>query len=374
MSGSVLYIINNIEWFWSHRLPLALAAKEAGYKVIVAAARVDEHEKSKLAAHGFTAENLPDADAIASPITVLKNILALRALIKKHQPDILHAITIKYAFLAGLAALGIKVKRVHTIAGLGYLFSGNAFKPALLRMLAALPLKVALSGAEIIFQNPDDRNILVGRGFVKNSRTHLIRGSGVDLGQFAVSPVPQEDRPLVLMATRLLHDKGVAVFVEAAKILEARGVHARFEIAGGEVTSNPLAITKAQMEAMIAGSPVTWLGKVSDMPALLRACALFVYPSWYREGIPKVLLEACASGRGIVTTNHPGCREAVTDGVNGRLVPVKDAEATARAIEDILADPEVLGAMGRASRTKAESEFDVQKIVRETLEVYKKAA
>lgn len=369
----IIYIINNIEWFWSHRLPLALAAKQAGYSVIVAAAHVTEAEKNKLAAQGFTGEDLPDSDGITSPVTVLKNIAAIRRLIKKYNPDILHAITIKYAFLAGLAALGMRVKRVHTIAGLGYLFSGNGIKPALLRVVASLPLTLALGRAQVIFQNPDDRDILTRRGFVKTASTHLIRGSGVDLEQFARAPLPQIKPPLVLMATRLLHDKGVAVFIEAAKILHAQGIEAQFAVAGGEVSSNPLAITKAQIEAMIAGSPVRWLGKVGDMPALLKECSLFVYPSWYREGIPKVLLEACATGRAIITTHHPGCREAVSDGVNGTLVPVKDSAATAKAIAEILADPSKLSAMGTASRAKAEDEFDVRKIVSATLEVYKKA-
>lgn len=368
----ILYIINNIDWFWSHRLPLALAAKKEGYEVIVAAARVDDAQKTRLAEQGFTGENLPDADRITSPFTVLINIFAIARLIRKHKPDILHVITIKYAFLAGLAAKIAPVPRlVHTIAGLGYLFSSDDFKPRLLRLIAGWPLRTALAGADLIFQNPDDRDLMIGRGFADAGRAHLIRGSGVDIAEFKASTPPAGKKPLVLMATRLLHDKGVAVFIEAAKIMEEKGVKARFQIAGGEVTSNPLAITKAQMEAMVEGSPVEWLGKVEDMPALLAECAVFVYPSYYREGIPKVLLEAAASGKPIVTTDHPGCREAVEDGVNGYLVPVRSALGTAEAARKILEDADLAARMGKASRRRAEAEFNVAKIVSETLAVYK---
>jgi glycosyltransferase involved in cell wall biosynthesis len=372
MAVKILYIINNIDWFWSHRLPLALAAKEAGYEVIVAAAHVDAGQKARLEAHGFTGETLPDADRITSPLTVLANILAIAGLIRKHKPTLMHVITIKYAFLAGLAARlfpGLKV--VHTIAGLGYLFSSNDVKPATLRLIASLPLGWALRGAQIIFQNPDDRDLLIKRGFTDAAHAHLIRGSGVDTAEFKIAPAPSPKPPLVLMATRLLHDKGVAVFIEAAKIMLEKGVKARFQIAGGEVTSNPLAISKDQMEAMVEGTPVEWLGRVEDMPALLAECAVFVYPSYYREGIPKVLLEAAASGKPIVTTDHPGCREVVEDGVNGFLVPVRNASATAEAARRILEDAALRASMGKASRRKAEEEFNIGKIVTETLAVYK---
>lgn len=369
----ILYIINNIEWFWSHRLPLAKGAQESGYRVLVAASGIDEKESARLVAQGFDPVPLPPSDRITSPATVLANVLAIRKAMKAYNPTILHAITIKYAFLSGLAGLGLRVRTVHTIAGLGYLFSGNGWKPRLLRLIAALPLKLALGGAQIIFQNPDDRAILIGGGFVRERDTHLIRGSGVDLEQFAYALPPENQTPLILMATRLLHDKGVSVFIEAAKILHAEGVKARFQIAGGEVTSNPLAITAAQMNAMIAGSPVEWLGKVADMPGLLKACHLFVYPSWYREGIPKVLLEAAATGRAIITTDHPGCREVVEPGANGFLVPIKDAQATAGAIQAILKHPENITLMGKLSRARAESEFGTGRIVSETLAVYNKA-
>lgn len=139
------------------------------------------------------------------------------------------------------------------------------------------------------------------------------------------------------------------------------------------MTNNPLAISKEEMDKFCEGGAVEWLGKVSDMPGLLARATLIVYPSYYREGIPKVLLESCATGRAIVTTDHPGCREAVTDGDNGLLVPVKDPQATAAAIEKLLADTQTRKTMGARSRARAEDEFDVRKIVKATLDVYGQA-
>ncbi|MEZ5919079.1 MAG: glycosyltransferase family 4 protein [Alphaproteobacteria bacterium] len=372
----LLYIINHIDWFWSHRLPLAAGARDAGWDVVVCVEGASKD--TKLTENDFTGRELPPADKGFAPFAVLAIIAAIHHLIKEERPVLLHAITLKYAFMAGLAARFHKdIRVVHTLAGLGYLFSGEGTKPKILRALVGPFLKLALKhkNAQIIFQNPDDLEIMLSRGFVRKEQTYLIRGSGVDTEAFRYVPEEEKssaenDTPIVVMPTRLVHDKGVAVFVEAARLLKKRGSKARFQIAGGLVTNNPLAISKEEMDKFCADGAVEWLGKVSDMPGLLARATLIVYPSYYREGIPKVLLESCATGRAIVTTDHPGCREAVTDGDNGLLVPVKDPQATAAAIEKLLADPQTRKAMGARSRARAEDEFDVRKIVKATLDVY----
>ncbi|MDB2682827.1 glycosyltransferase family 4 protein [Alphaproteobacteria bacterium] len=357
----LLLVINHIDWFWSHRLPLALAAKQAGYDVHVAV-----HGASwdpRFEKNGFTGHELPQSGVVSA-------IHALRKIIKKEKPTIVHAITLKTAFITGLAGKFMRdVRFVHTIAGLGYLFSEGK-KPRLMRRLVKPFMVSALKNSKLIFQNPDDLRLLIRRSFVATGQCNLVRGSGVDTEEFAFIPEPAGDVPLVIMPTRLVHDKGIAVFVEAAQLLKARGVKAKFQIAGGVTDNNPNAISKDQMEFMVADGAVEWLGKVADMPALFTACNLVVYPSYYGEGIPKVLLEAAATGRAIVTTDHPGCREAVTNGVNGLLVPVKDAEALADATELLLLDQGRREKMGTASREKAVAEFDVKKINAETLRVY----
>jgi len=376
MAGKkLLYVINHLDWFWSHRLPLAQGAQKEGWDVLVAV--TDASRDEKLAEGGFTGLELPPSDQGFTPFTVLKTIYAIHQRMAETKPDLVHAITLKYAFMTGLAArLHPDIRIVHTIAGLGYLFSGESSKARVLRTLISPLLKLALKGKnmQIIFQNPDDQALLISRGLVREEQCHLIRGSGVDTSQFDHTPEPDSDAPpLVIMPTRLVHDKGVAVFVETARILKKRGVPARFQIAGGVTTNNPLAISKIEMENMVADGAAEWLGKVSNMPKLFSDCALVVYPSYYREGIPKVLLEAAATGRAIITTDHPGCREAVAANENGLLVPVKDAEATADAVQSLLEDKERRKQMGANSRKKAETEFDVQIIVRQTLDVYNKS-
>ena len=370
----ILYIVNNIEWFWSHRLPLALGAQEAGYDVgiVVTGASQDP----RLADYGFTPIELPAIGQGLGPRAVAKAIANISSIIAQHKPDIVHVITIKYAFLAGLAALfHPRVKVVHLIAGLGYLFSGADVKSRLLRFCVSPLLRVALRNkrTQIICQNPDDEAILIKDGLIAADRTTLIRGSGVDVEQFAPRQyAPQDSIPRVVMPTRLVHDKGVSVFIEAAQILQQKGVKVDMQIAGGVTAYNPLAISADEMRTMIAASngAAQWLGKVSDMPDLLSRATLVAYPSHYREGIPKVLLEAAAMGKPIITTDHPGCREVVVDGVNGMLVPIKNAAVLAHAIEAVLGSTERLIEMGKASREKALAEFDANIIVAQTLKVY----
>ncbi len=357
--GRILYIINHVDWFWSHRLPLAKAAKEQGWDVHVAVhgARRDP----RFAAHGFTPHELP-----ASPLGTMYGI---HKVIGEVKPALLHAITLKYAFLAGLALLlHPHTKRVFTIAGLGYLFSGDGLKPKLLRIFISPLFKFVLRNAAIIVQNPDDRSILIKNRLIKDAT--LIRGSGVDTRQYRPQPDKEQTPPIVLMPTRLVRDKGVVVFIEAARILKAKGINARFQVAGGMEGDNPNTISKSEMESLVADGATEWLGRVNDMPALYATAAIVAYPSWYREGVPKVLLEAAASGKAIVTTDHPGCREVVVSGENGYLVPVKNAQATANAIEKILNDPALRERMGAAGRQKALNEFDVAHVVAQTLGVY----
>jgi len=362
----LLYVINHMDWFWSHRLPLAEGARDKGYDVCVAASGAGGNEK--LSQAGFTGLELGAAD---NPVRFW---LGLHKLLKAEKPDILHVITIKYAFLCGLVALlHPNIRKVYTIAGLGYLFSGEGLKPGILRAILSPFFKLVFRDkrSKIIFQNPDDMAIFISRGFAREDQCSLIRGSGVDTQQF--TPAQAEDNtktPLVVMPTRLVHDKGVAVFIEAARILKSQGVEAHFQIAGGVTRHNPLAISEEEIKAMTADGAAKWLGKVDDMPALLRAACIIAYPSYYREGIPKVLLEAAACARAIITTDHPGCREVVDHGRNGLLVPVKDADALAAAMAELLGDPVKRAAMGKLSREKAEKEFDVRLIVQQTLTVY----
>ncbi len=368
---SILYIINHIDWFWSHRLPLARYARDKGYKVYVAA--YGASQDSDLTKNGFYPVELPSPHSGNALFAMIKIIRRIRTILTEIGPDITHAITLKYVFITGLAALGYKqTKPVFTIAGLGYLFSSEGLKPKLLRFLISPFLKLAFSHPEMsaIFQNPDDMEILTKRGFVNKNNAFLIKGSGVDTDKFSYAPPPEQQTPVVLMPTRLVKDKGVNIFADAAGILKKQGVEARFLIAGGLDNVNPLAYSEKEMNKIINQGNVEWLGKVKDMPTLYHSACIIAYPSHYREGIPKVLLEAAACGKPIVTTDHPGCREVVRHGENGYLVPVKDPESTANAVRKLLENQEVQEKFGKKSRERAEKEFDVNVIVDKTLAVY----
>jgi glycosyltransferase involved in cell wall biosynthesis len=366
----LLYILAETNDFWSSRLPLALAAKEKGCEVHLAAPGAADDLVLK--EFGFHGHDLPPARNGFSICTAVKNIFAIKKLLRELKPDIAHTFTLKYSLLTGLAACCTKSTRhVFTIAGLGYLFSGNDLKSKILLCIAAPFLKYALRKAETVtFQNSDDMDILIRRNFVRAENSVLIRGSGVDLQKFAPRNNTESNPPLILLPTRLIHDKGISVFIAMAEILKKRQIPARFQVAGGITEHNPLAITKTEMERMVAGTPVEWIGRVDDMPGLYARTTLIVYPSWYREGIPRVLLEAAACGKAIVTTDHPGCREVVIHNENGLLVPVKNSEATADAVEAILTNPALRKKMESAGRALAEREFGIDKVVAQTMKIY----
>jgi glycosyltransferase involved in cell wall biosynthesis len=357
----ILYIFDAVDW--NSRIPVARAARERGYDVTLCLIGGQAQHSD------FVMHVVPKPDGILSTVFMLRRIYGL---LRQVGPDVLHTVTLKYAFLCGLATLSFaRLQRVYTLAGLGYLFYSSGLKTVILRVCLKPILKILFSRpkTKLIFQNPDDMNMMIAQHYVQAAQCFLVRGSGVDLTQFALEDVP-DDPPLVLMPTRLVREKGIHVFIDAARILKGKGVDTVFQIAGGETTHNPRSISATQMLEMTRGAGVEWLGRVSDMPALLARAALIVYPSYYGEGIPRVLLEACAAGRAIVTTDHTGCREAVMHGVNGLLVPIKDAQATADAIEDLLRDSARRRKMEQMSRQRAVDEFDIQKIAQKTVDVY----
>ena len=361
----ILYIFDASDW--ESRFAVAEKAKEQGYDVTLGLINADREEKEfKTVKIGKNTKKI----GILSSLSMVKDI---KKAIKDENPDIIHSITLKYSFLTGIAAFGFKNKaKIFTLAGLGYIFRDESAKSKNLRRALSLLLKAILKrkNTTLIFQNQDDLNLLVEGGYAKQDKSILIKGSGVYLDRFNVPHESTDQTPIVLMPTRLVKEKGVSVFIEAAKILKAQNIEATFQIAGGTTTHNPRAITEQEMRAMLEGSGVEWLGRVSNMPEILARSALIVYPSYYGEGIPRVLLESCASGKAIITTDHPGCHEAVDHGKNGLLVPVKDATATADAIKKLLHDKALREEMERNSRAKAISEFNIHHIVRQTVDVY----
>lgn len=366
-----LLVVNDMAWFWSHRLPLAKAIMEQGWDLHLATNGAEGDERIR--ALGITGHDIPAHTGSLNPFNQITLLLTLFRAVKRARPDMIHAITVRHAFLTGLVARILKAPRaVFTIAGLGSLFNSHNPKVRAVRTLVVPLFKIAFGGRGrfVIFQNPDDAGALVRSGAVKQDRCTVIRGSGVDLNEFPYVPETFTERPIVLFSSRLLKAKGIGEFVHAARILKSKGIEARFQVAGDIAPGNHDSVTREELNHWISEGVIEWLGHRKDMPSVMAASHLVTLPSYYGEGVPKVLLEAAAIGRAVVTTDMPGCREAVEDGVSGLLVESKNSWALADAIEKLLFDPVLRQTMGGNGRERIAKDFTVEKVNVRTLEVY----
>jgi len=373
LAQTILYVVNEGRFFLSHRLPLARAAQAAGYRVAVAVPPSADDQAIREA--GFELHGLALDRRSLNPVKALDTLLALRRLYRRLQPDLVHHITIKPVILGSLAARLARVPAVvNAVPGLGYVFVRKGALGAALRVAVRLAYRLALRAprTRVIFQNPDDRGAFLRWGLVRAADVRLIRGSGVDTEVFRPSPEPPPEAgpPVVLLASRLLWDKGVGEFVAAARCLQADGVEAEFALVGEPDPGNPSSIAREQLEAWVQSGAVQWWGRQDDMPAVYAMSHIVCLPSAYGEGVPKGLIEAAACARPIVTTDIPGCREIVRDGVNGLLVAPRDAEALAAALRRLIEAPALRAELGAKGRELAVGEFSEQEVTGETLLVY----
>jgi len=369
VNKKLLFVVN-VDWFFlSHRLPIALAAQKAGFEVHIATGLTNKFDS--LLSLGLKVHPLGLVRGGVGVFNAVQTILDLRSIVKLVQPDVMHLVTIKPVLLGGLVARWMQVPAlVSAVSGLGYVFTASGFKAWLRRSVVARVYAWALGhhNQVVIFQNPDDRDTLMTATRLPVAKVVMIRGSGVDLAQFAALPVPA-GVPVVVFPARLLADKGVFEFVEAAGLLRAKGVPARFVLAGLVDDANPTSVSKAQLNAWAAEGVVENWGYRVDMPQVLASASVVVLPS-YREGLPKALIEAAACGRAVVTTDVPGCRDAIDPGITGVLVPVRNAVALADAMEALINDPLRCQIMGEAGLALAEKAFDVRQVVAAHLQIY----
>ncbi len=367
----LLFLGNDPAYFLRMRLPVALGALDAGYTVHVACPGATTH--APLVRTGLVLHDIPMRPHGTHPADEWRTLKATTALVDTLRPDVIHAVGVKAILHGGLVARQRPSTRlVATFAGLGYAFSGIDRRSKAIRAALTPLLALGLRGrhAHTMVQNPDDGRILVRAGIVSERALTLVRGSGVDLSVWDASPLPASDPPTVVMASRLLWDKGVGELVQASRILRDRGIAARIVIAGRVEPASHHTVTEADLDAWSSDGLIAYAGFVRDVPGLLASADLVVLPSYYREGIPRALIEAAACGRPLVTTDHPGCRETVDDGVNGRLVPPRDPDALADALAELLTDADLRSRMGAASRAKAVAEFSIEHVVAQTLAVY----
>lgn len=363
----------NTDWYlYNFRRALALALQRAGYDVLLISP--PGPYGGKLRELGLRWESVPMQRRSLNPLRELALLWHLVRLLRREQPALVHGFTIKCAVYGSLAArlAGIPA-RVNAVAGMGYVFTSSQPKARLLRPVVRSLLRLALDGrdARLILQNADDVELFRQAGLVDPSHVRLIRGSGVNCAQFAgISPqAPADGCPRMLLASRLLWDKGVAEYVDAIRQLRNRGRTFQALLAGTPDPGNPAAVPEATIRGWADEGLLTWLGHVDDMVGLLASVDIVVLPS-YREGLPRSLVEAAACGLPLITTDVPGCREVVSDGVDGLLVPMGNSEALAQAMARLQDDPAFARQLGDAARRKARAQFDERIVVERTMAVY----
>jgi glycosyltransferase involved in cell wall biosynthesis len=367
-----LLFVVNVDWFFaSHRLPIALQALREGYEVHVATTFTDRQEE--LQRLGLKLHALPMDRGATGPWQAFATFRRILQILREVRPAIVHLVTVKPVVLGGIAARVARVPAVvAAVSGLGFVFLAQGLRSRFLRIGVVALYRLALGhpNLKVVFQNDDDRAVLRRLTGLPWEHTVVLRGSGVDLAQFPLRPFPPEPPVIVVFAARLLRDKGVVEFVEAARLLRGEGLQARFLLAGAPDPQNAATVSQEEVDGWAASGDIEALGHRSDTADVLAGAHLVVLPS-YREGLPKVLAEAAASGRPVITTDVPGCRDAILPTQTGLLVPVRDAQALAAAIRALVEDPARRSAMGTAGRRLAEEEFALDSIVQQHLAIYR---
>jgi glycosyltransferase involved in cell wall biosynthesis len=374
-----IVLFANTAWYlYNFRRSLAAGLQKAGHEVVLVSP--PGPYGPQLRELGFRWIPAPMDRKSLNPLRELSLVVWLRRLIRKENVDLVHSFTIKCAVYGSLAARLSKrgtgqPARINAVAGMGYVFTSKDLKARLLRPVVRGLLKLALGGknARLILQNPDDVSLFQVARLVEPAQVRLIPGSGVDCERFSPDLLLQQPDPerglRVLLPARLLWDKGLAEYLEAARQLRTQARNIQCLLAGDPDSGNPAAVPEATVVRWANEGLIQWLGHVDDMPALLGTVHVVVLPS-YREGLPKGLIEAGACGLPLITTDVPGCREVVEDGVSGLLIPAKDGRALAGAIARLHDGPELRLRLGAAARVKALAEFDERIVIARTLDVY----
>ena len=368
----LLFIVNIPDFFISHRLSLALLAKKKGFQVHVAS--IDNENFHKLITHGFICHKIHMNRGSLNLFHDLRTFISILRLLYKLRPDILHLLTSKSIIYGGLASRVIKIPKVfHAVTGLGSVFvdTNNLFKKILKKIVIYL-YKFSINLNSItIFQNNENLELFVKKRIINRSQARLIYGSGVNTDAFFFSEESINNNPIVLFSSRLLVEKGLETFVNAAKILKEK-VTVRMVVVGNVDNDNPSSITRSQISKWVELGLIEWKGYIENMPKLLSESSIVCLPSYYPEGIPKALIEAASSGRPIVTTDMPGCNEIVKNNQNGILIPIKSPVHLANAIIKLLDDAQLRSKYGKNGRKLVLEKFSSEIIDQAVIDLYSK--
>lgn len=352
-----LMVMNELGFVYSHFWDLALGIQAGGWEVIIASAGVAEPRRALDAGLKFI--RLKPTFGIGHPVAEAKSFFELRRVIRATRPDVLHLISLKNCLLGGVLARMERVPAVLcAVTGLGTLFVEDRTLYRMLRpaVMRALRYAFAHKNSVLAVENHDDQQFFVGGKMVSADRTRVIPGTGVAPDAF--TPVTRPPGiPVILCVTRMIKSKGISYLIEAAKLLGERGLEFEVHLVGDIDERNPTSMTREELRAAEANGFVKWLGARYDLAELFGSASVFCLPTYYREGIPRVLIQAAAAGCAIVTTDVPGCREVVVNGLNGCLVPPRDAAALAEALASLIQDPQTCERMGREARLRFEKCF-----------------
>jgi glycosyltransferase involved in cell wall biosynthesis len=344
-----------------------------GFEVFTAAPSYTEQYQQQIKNMGATPIEFKLQRTGLNPLNDVKSILELKSIMKDNQIDLVFPYTVKPVIYGSMAANMCKTPVISLITGLGYAFTGLTSKARLLQRFNEMLYKLSIrKNKVIIFQNKDDYQLFLDRKVVsKQQKVDFVSGSGVNLNQFTFKEKNASDKVSFLLVARLIEEKGIALYMEAAKILKAKYPNAEFHLIGAPETS-PSAISEIELNELHKEGIIVFHGKQSNIEEHLHNNDVFVLPSYYREGLPRTTLEACACGNPIITTDSVGCRESVKEGVNGFLIEPQNLDALVKPMEFFITNPEKIKEMGINSRKYAEERFDVKIINNDLVKIIKR--
>ena len=374
MSKTILFLVNNLSFLASHRFNLIEASLKDGYKVKIGYGELGNADISIFSKRDIDYFNLPIKRASNNIFKELKSIFSIWYIFITLKPSIVHLITIKPYLYGGIASRFAKIPCVvSSIAGLGILASKKGWRKLFFQKLLYPLFLFALNHRNqiVIVQNLQDKKTLVNWIGISKKKISLINGSGVDLSKFKDLKETNKTQT-ICFASRLLHDKGVLDYISAARMLKKRGIKAKFLLAGSLDLDNPNSLTRNDLNKIIKEKIVNFIGYQKDINTLFSKSHIICLPSFYGEGLPKVLIEAASASRAVVTTNTPGCIDAIIPNKTGLIVPFNNPKKLADAIQWLIKNPSKRKAMGKAGRKLAEKKFKIEDVTLSHLEIYRK--
>ncbi len=368
--SSLFIVVNEDRFFLSHRKPVALAAINEGFNVTIVAK--DTGQRAEIEKLGLRFIDLPINPTGMNLPEEWKTFSFLKKLYETERPALVHHVGLKNILWGGIAAKQANIKGVvNAVSGLGGLFNGKKLSITAKAVLGLIRFSNKRANVRVIFQNNDDMSIFLANNAVKPNQIAFTKGSGIDLGEYVYTQQPDSDPVNIIFTGRMVREKGICDLIEAAEILKPEFENKAKFLLCGRLTPNKSGISEEYMAQHCNGNYICWLGERKDIRQLLEKSHIVAFPSYYREGVPKSLIEAAAAGRPIVTCDSIGCKDVVDESINGFLIEPKNPRMLAERLKTLIIDKDLRDRMGKAARQKAEREFAIEKVVKTHIDIYR---